>query len=245
MYYSEAKKKAKEKLSKSWNKSIIVGYIYSCTVLFINKMDISSIYTIDCTYILLSLLIAPIVYGVFKYFTGYIKDEKTSIKDIFMSYKDFSKIVVAKFIQTLLIRLWMLIFIIPGVIKACSYTMMYNIMNDNPEMSGLEACKLSEKMMKGHKRDFALLVVTTVGLVFVPWFGAIAFSFLLELYQIAGLGLPLLKILASLVKSSGSATYIIFIVIGIWGIWLFPYYLVAKSYFYEKIKKEYTESREV
>ncbi|MCR4676934.1 MAG: DUF975 family protein [Sphaerochaetaceae bacterium] len=63
-----------------------------------------------------------------------------------------------KTVGTLILRnifliLWSLLFIIPGIIKSFSYSMVPYILAENPEMGCMEAIKRSNEMMKGHKMD--------------------------------------------------------------------------------------------
>ena len=44
--------------------------------------------------------------------------------------------------------------IVPGIIAGIKYSMAYYIVNDNPEIGGLEAIRRSKEMMEGHKMRF-------------------------------------------------------------------------------------------
>lgn len=65
--------------------------------------------------------------------------------------------------MTILIFLWSLLLIIPGVIKSFSYAMTPFILEDNPELSGVEAIHRSRMMMKGHKFDLFWLWLSFIG----------------------------------------------------------------------------------
>ena len=78
-------------------------------------------------------------------------------------------------VRSLLISLWSILFVIPGIVMAYAYAMTPYILLDNPDMSNKEARVLSKKMMKGNKwklfgQDFGLafasiiLVPLTLGL---------------------------------------------------------------------------------
>lgn len=58
---------------------------------------------------------------------------------------------------------WMLLLIIPGLIKAFAYAMTPFILNDKPELSANEAIDLSRKMMEGHKMDLFILELSFIG----------------------------------------------------------------------------------
>ena len=50
--------------------------------------------------------------------------------------------------------LWSLLFVIPGIIKAISYSMAYFVLADNPELSAKEALDESKRITSGHIGDF-------------------------------------------------------------------------------------------
>ncbi len=62
-----------------------------------------------------------------------------------------------------LIVLWSLLFLIPGIIKAYSYAMTPYILEENPELSTTEAIHRSRMMMRGHKFDLFWLQLSFIG----------------------------------------------------------------------------------
>lgn len=66
-------------------------------------------------------------------------------------------------LMSILIFLWTLLFIIPGIIKSFAYFLTPYILVDNPELSANEAINLSQKMMKGHKFDLFWLELSFIG----------------------------------------------------------------------------------
>lgn len=63
----------------------------------------------------------------------------------------------------ILVFLWSLLFVIPGLIKAFSYAMTPYILHDNPELSPTEAIHRSRMMMRGHKFDLFWLILSFIG----------------------------------------------------------------------------------
>ena len=59
--------------------------------------------------------------------------------------------------------LWSLLFVIPGIIKALSYAMTPYILHQYPNVPAMEACNISEKMMKGHKTDLFITELSFLG----------------------------------------------------------------------------------
>ena len=71
--------------------------------------------------------------------------------------------VILGVIQSLLIALGVVLFIVPGIILACSYSMVYFIKCDNPEISAFDALSLSKRMMDGHKMEYFRLQLSFIG----------------------------------------------------------------------------------
>lgn len=69
----------------------------------------------------------------------------------------------ATFSVTILIGLWTLLFIIPGIIKRFSYSQTNYILKDHPELSAMEAITLSRKMMNGYKAKLLVLELSFMG----------------------------------------------------------------------------------
>lgn len=87
--------------------------------------------------------------------------------DVNVLFAGFQRFVDA-LVLTLLIGvftfLWSLLFVVPGIIKAISYSQAYYILAEHPEMSGKEALDASVDMMDGHKMDYFVLILS-----FIPW----------------------------------------------------------------------------
>lgn len=87
--------------------------------------------------------------------------------DVNILFSGFQRFVDA-LVLTLLIGvftfLWSLLFVVPGIIKAISYSQAYYILAEHPEMSGKEALDASIMLMDGHKMDYFVLVLS-----FIPW----------------------------------------------------------------------------
>lgn len=244
MYHSEAKRKAKEKLRGNWGNAILVGFIYSiASGIGSSRSNYSHnghISSINLVAIALSLLVSPVIYGTMKYFMGLIRDERVYVSDIFNSYKEFSRIVIATLVRNILIFLWTLLFIVPGIMKAYSYSMMYNIMNDNPEMSGSEALKMSEEIMLGHRMDLFTLYMVTIGWAVIPLSILSVILIIASFVMIFG-GVTALIGMGILIPIIAILVFVLLIIT----LWLQPLYMVAKSYFYEDVRREYMYNREV
>ncbi|SMB83463.1 Uncharacterized membrane protein [Desulfonispora thiosulfatigenes DSM 11270] len=111
------------------------------------------------------ILGGPIAFGVASFFLKLIRETEPEFMDLFSGLSYFLKTFVLDIVTTIFIILWTLLFIIPGIIAALRYSMAYYILNDNPELSALEAITQSTKIMIGHK-----MRLLTLWLSFAGWF---------------------------------------------------------------------------
>lgn len=88
-----------------------------------------------------------------------------SVGDAFKGFNITGKAVWLYILTILFTFLWSLLFIIPGIIKAFSYSMSQYILADNPKLTAMEALSESKQIMDGRKLDLFILVLS-----FVLWY---------------------------------------------------------------------------
>lgn len=100
---------------------------------------------------------------------------QAQISDAFAGFQDLWTAFKTTFLVGLFTMLWSLLFCIPGIIKAISYSQAMFIVAENPGISALEAIDRSKAMMDGHKMDYFVM-----GLSFLGWeiLGAFTFGLL-------------------------------------------------------------------
>lgn len=89
--------------------------------------------------------------------------ENLKIETLFDGFKDFERSCVAGILVSVFTSLWMLLFIIPGIIAAISYSMTYFILAEDKEISAYDAIKKSKKMMYGYKWKYFCLSLRFIG----------------------------------------------------------------------------------
>ena len=94
------------------------------------------------------------------------RTSKTKISTILLPFGSghYGNVVLTMFLRDLYIGLWMLLLIVPGIIKSYEYLMVPYILADNPGMDRREAFAISKRMMDGEKWNAFVL-----GLSFVGW----------------------------------------------------------------------------
>lgn len=113
---------------------------------------------------LVSLMLMPMTYS---YNVTFLNDKRSAsefkIEQLFDGYKDFLRIMGTMLLTNVYQFLWTLLLIVPGVIKAISYSQTQFILKDCPELSFNEAIERSMDMMEGHKMQYFLLSLSFIG----------------------------------------------------------------------------------
>jgi uncharacterized membrane protein len=99
-----------------------------------------------------------------------IRGFKADIELVFAGFRNINRFFVflaSNIIIAIFTLAWTLLFIIPGIIAALSYSMTFYILVDHPEMSSLDAINQSKQMMKGHKWQLFKLWLRFIALGFL------------------------------------------------------------------------------
>ncbi len=190
MGYSYYKQIAKDSLSGKWN-TVIVGSLLYVAVISICQIPslVSSIYDmivmleievpefLGSIYAFFAYSPFNIISGLFNTFAlpvfafgffsiGYkaVNRQKIDNTTMFDGFRNFGNVFILNLLIGIYTFLWMLLFIIPGIVKGLSYSMANFIMAENPEISPSDAIKESKKLMDGNKLDYFML-----GLSFIGW----------------------------------------------------------------------------
>lgn len=102
-----------------------------------------------------------------RYFLKLRKNQETSFSEVFGDFKNKTagNIIAVSLVKFLTCVLWMLLGIIPGIIKIFQYFAVEYVLALRPDVSSSEALDLSKKLMKGNKiKSFVL------SLSFTPWY---------------------------------------------------------------------------
>lgn len=120
---------------------------------------VSIVYTI--------LVLNVLNYGFVIIYLQLCREGKIVFENLFKGFKDYGRVVAVMFLKNLLIFLWTLLFIIPGIIKTYAYSMTEFILMDNQGMDALTAISKSKEMMNGRKGKLFLLDLSLIGWYFL------------------------------------------------------------------------------
>ena len=173
---AQIKQTAWDKLSGKWTPACLGFIIY---LLIYIALDIPSLFFEDGTLgqALYNCIWGPITwalslllqFGIFAFYYDIACKRPLYYKRLFFGFTNGFMHAVNVFCTQLLIGifiiLWALLLIVPGIMKAFSYSMSLYILIDHPEYSPLEVIKKSKEMMYGHRMELFILELR-----FIPWF---------------------------------------------------------------------------
>lgn len=88
---------------------------------------------------------------------------KPTTNDLFSGFKRFSQAFIVNVLKTLFLILWTFLLVVPGLIKAYSYSMSEYISYDDPEITANDAITKSREMMDGKKWKLFCLELSYIG----------------------------------------------------------------------------------
>jgi uncharacterized membrane protein len=175
---AKLKEAAKEKLSGNmfniWKPILVVfgiSLIYS--VFYINFMDADNAFSlvIDLIFSFISL---PLSVGIVFYMIKLVRNEEFSLSNLFEFYDGrIITVFVLSFLVGIFVFLWSLLFIIPGIIAAISYTMYIYIYADGVKENPMDVISESKRLMNGYKWDYFVFNLSFIGWMLL---GAVSFG---------------------------------------------------------------------
>lgn len=162
---SEIRSAARATLSGHWTEAAMLTFVY-CIVAWAFSALVGGLeYVQQGLGTVASLLLLPLGWGYAVTFLSNARGEEDpfNVSRMFDGYKDFGRIFTTVLLTQIYILLWLLLLIIPGIIKSLSYAMTPFVLRDNPEMKNNEAIELSMKMMNDHKGELFWLYLTFIG----------------------------------------------------------------------------------
>ena len=85
------------------------------------------------------------------------------IRELFNHFDCTAQAILLNILVALFTALWSLLFFIPGVIAALSYSMAPYILAENKNLTAMQALQASKQMMDGHKADLFILYLSFFG----------------------------------------------------------------------------------
>ncbi len=117
--------------------------------------DISNLYTF--------LVTGPLNLGYITFIVSLFRRKPSSPAEVFYGFEHFFKALGLMLLMNILVMLWSLLFIIPGIIAALRYGMAFFVLADNPKMGVFQVLAESKRLMWGNKMKYFLLQISFMG----------------------------------------------------------------------------------
>jgi len=113
---------------------------------------------------LMIFVFGPLETGCRKSYLEYLKGNE-NLSEIISAFKSphYKNIVKAMLLTRVMIFLWTLLLIVPGIIKAYQYRFVPYILAENPEINAYEAMAISTDLTNGHKADMFVMDLSFIG----------------------------------------------------------------------------------
>lgn len=124
---------------------------------------------------LVLLLSGPLTYGKDRMFLTQARDNENLVfADLFKGFtEDLGGNILIGLMTALFAFLWSLLFLIPGIVKAYAYSMVFYIKADHPDYDWKMCINESKRLTMGHKGELFILDLSFFGWYFV---GALCFG---------------------------------------------------------------------
>ena len=154
---TELMAEARESLSGNWGLAIGTFLVYGIII---------SIFQVIPTVgpVLVLFIAGPMLVGISMFSLSLSRGENARLEQIFEGFKNYGTVLGAYLLMVVLILLWMLLLIIPGIIAAIAYSQTFYILAEDDAISSMDALKKSKEMMDGYKWKYFCL-----GLRFIGW----------------------------------------------------------------------------
>lgn len=146
--------------------SIILGFAGAVVAAVLGRIDISLISTGSS--ILQIFVVPPFTVGLLKVVLNMTYGDEPRIETIFEPFKTiYWKTVGLSLMIGILVTLWSLLFLIPGIIKGLSYSQAFYILLENPDKGVMECIDESKQIMNGRKWDLFVLQLSFILWIFL------------------------------------------------------------------------------
>lgn len=170
----ELMKSARESLTGQWGLAIITFLIYHLIIGVVQSREDLLPYTT----IIFLIFAGPLAVGISIFSLNLSRNSEARFEQLFDGFKtNIGNSILAYFLMILFVMLWMLLLIIPGIIAAISYSMLFFIIAEDEHIGPMDALDKSKKMMYGYKWKYfrlglrlfglALLCILTLGIGFL------------------------------------------------------------------------------
>jgi uncharacterized membrane protein len=124
------------------------------------------------SFLFLLFIPGPLTLGLSKIWLYVIRGKEAYADMVFSGFPSFTRVVAMDTFRRILILLWSILLIVPGIIAYYRYNLVFFLIADNPELRSFEAVARSKYYMQQNKSNRFYLDLTFIG-----WFALSVFTF--------------------------------------------------------------------
>lgn len=109
------------------------------------------------------ILVPALGLGLVKIYLNMTNGQKPKVGDLFSGLDQLGRAWWLSFLIGFFTSLWSMLFFIPGIVKALSYSMAHYVLADHPEMTARQALNESKRITQGHKGELFVLNLSFLG----------------------------------------------------------------------------------
>jgi uncharacterized membrane protein len=109
------------------------------------------------------LITGALMLGVATCFLRFRRRQECGADVVFSGFNNFGRAFLLFLIEAVFIFLWTLLFIVPGIVALFRYKFAFMILADNPQISPIEAIRISKYLTKGNKSKLFWLNLSFIG----------------------------------------------------------------------------------
>ena len=98
-----------------------------------------------------------------------VREEKADFGNLLDGFAIFARVIVLTVLETVIISVLALLFVVPGIIAAYRYRQALYLLIDHPDRSPIDCLRASGAMMKGHKSELFVLDLSFLGWILIQW----------------------------------------------------------------------------
>lgn len=136
---------------------------------------------------LLNLALSVVSAGFVIFLLNTIRSRAASFGNLLDGFSIFLRVIWLDILEGLLIFLWSLLLVVPGIIAAYRYRLALYLLIDHPELSVFQCLRESSRLMKGHKWELFVLDLSFLGWAILSALPVIGYAVQIWLTPYSGL----------------------------------------------------------
>ncbi len=143
---------ARESLRGNWKLPVLATLVYLI------------VFSISTNGLIINLLITgPINLGFSYFYIAIVREQRFEVSEFGRAFQQMLTAFITYLLTSIFILLWSLLLIIPGIMAALSYAMVFYVLCDDPSLRALHAIERSKELMYGNRWKLLFLFLRFLG----------------------------------------------------------------------------------